>query len=152
MDARPSEFAECKQRRSHRVTLSAPITVSSEFEQGPFSEETQTLSVSAHGALISLSAPVSGDEALQIRNAHGEQQACRVVFLGRTAEGQRQIGVEFPWPSPNFWHVEFPAVDHLYLPKDQTERLEAISQRTGTPVAKLIRRAVEAYLKQLTPN
>ncbi len=108
MDARPSEFAESKQRRGQRVTLSAPITVSGEFEQSPFSEKTRTLSVSAHGALIALSAPVSMNQALQIRNAHGERQACRVVYLGRTAEGQRQIGVEFTAPAPDFWHIKFP--------------------------------------------
>ncbi len=105
MNARPSEFAETKHRRGQRVFLSAPITVSGEFRQVPFTEETRTLSVNADGALIALSAPVSVDQALYIRNEHGEQQACRVVFLGRTAEGQRQIGVEFPWPSPDFWHI-----------------------------------------------
>jgi len=149
MNGMTSKFAERKYRRGQRVFLSTPITVSSEFEQGPFNEETQTVSVSAHGALIALSAPVSMNQALQIRNAHGERQACRVVYLGRTAEGQTQIGVEFPWSALNFWHIEFPAVDHLYLPNDQIERLEAISEKTGTPIAELIRWAVEAYLEQL---
>ena len=152
MDVRPSEFAESKHRRSQRVFLNAPITVSSEFEQGPFSEEARTFSVSAHGALISLDAPVSVDQALQIRNAHGEQQACRVAYLGPTAEGQTQIGIEFSWSSPDFWHIEFPPVEHhvsLYMPNDQIERLEAISQKTGVSIAELIRRAVETYLKQL---
>ena len=116
MNTRPSEFAKSKQRRGHRLTLSAPITVSSEFEQGPFSEKTQTLSVSAHGALIALSAPVSVDQALQIRNAHGEQQACRVAYLGRTAGGQTEVGVEFTEPSPDFWHIKFPALDRREFP------------------------------------
>ncbi len=108
MNTRPSEFAKSKQRRGHRLTLSAPITVSGEFRQVPFTEKTQTLSVNSHGALIALSAPVSVDQALYIRNEHGEQQACRVVYLVRTAEGQTQVGVEFIEPSPHFWHINFP--------------------------------------------
>ncbi len=155
MNGRLSEFAESKHRRSQRVFLSVPITVSGEFEQGPFSEETRTLSVNVHGALLSLSTQVSVDQALQIRNAHGEQQACRVVCLGPTADGQTQVGVEFTEPSPEFWHIEFPVVEHhvsLYMPNDQIEQLEGISQKIGLSVAELIRRAVEAYLKQQTPN
>ena len=38
---------------------------------------------------------------------------------------------------------------NLYMPKDQIKRLEAVSEKTGAPVAELIRRAVEAYLKRL---
>ena len=105
MNVRPSEFTESKYRRGHRVVLSTPITISSEFEQAPFSEKTRTLSVSAHGALVALSVPVSIGQALQIRNEQGEQQACRVIYLGPT---QTQIGVEFTEPSPHFWHINFP--------------------------------------------
>jgi predicted DNA-binding protein len=38
---------------------------------------------------------------------------------------------------------------NLYMPKDQIKRLESVSERTGAPIAELIRRAVEAYLKRL---
>jgi len=36
----------------------------------------------------------------------------------------------------------------VYLEASQKERLEAIHVKTGAPVAELIRRAVEAYLKR----
>jgi len=36
----------------------------------------------------------------------------------------------------------------LYLKEAQLKKLEAISQKTGAPVAELIRRAIDAYLKK----
>ena len=36
----------------------------------------------------------------------------------------------------------------VYLPADRVIALKALSDRTGAPVAELIRRAVQAYLTQ----
>jgi len=36
----------------------------------------------------------------------------------------------------------------LYLKEEQLKKLEAISSRTGAPVAELVRRAIDAYLKK----
>jgi predicted DNA-binding protein len=36
----------------------------------------------------------------------------------------------------------------LYLKEEQLNRLEAISRKTGAPVAELIRRAIDAYLEK----
>jgi predicted DNA-binding protein len=36
---------------------------------------------------------------------------------------------------------------NIYLATDQMKQLKALSKKTGAPVAELIRRAVEAYLK-----
>jgi len=38
---------------------------------------------------------------------------------------------------------------NLYMPQEQIKRLESVSEKTGAPIAELIRRAVEAYLKRL---
>jgi predicted DNA-binding protein len=35
----------------------------------------------------------------------------------------------------------------LYLRPDQLEKLAVVSTKTGAPVAELIRRAIDAYLK-----
>lgn len=35
----------------------------------------------------------------------------------------------------------------LYLEEGQLKKLEAVSKKTGAPVAELIRRAIDAYLK-----
>jgi predicted DNA-binding protein len=36
---------------------------------------------------------------------------------------------------------------NLMLPEDLLERLKALSKKTGAPVAELVRRAIEAFLK-----
>ncbi len=36
----------------------------------------------------------------------------------------------------------------IFLRPDQLEKLAAISQKTGAPVAELIRRAIDAWLKR----
>lgn len=36
----------------------------------------------------------------------------------------------------------------LFLKEEQIKRLEALSQKTGAPVAELVRRAIDAYLKK----
>ena len=37
---------------------------------------------------------------------------------------------------------------NLYVDSKQKEQLERISEKTGAPVAELIRRAIDAYLKR----
>ncbi|HET9741747.1 MAG TPA: ribbon-helix-helix domain-containing protein [Terriglobales bacterium] len=36
----------------------------------------------------------------------------------------------------------------LFLKEEQIKKLEALSAKTGAPVAELIRRAIDAYLKR----
>jgi predicted DNA-binding protein len=36
----------------------------------------------------------------------------------------------------------------LYLKEEQLKKLEAISEKTGAPIAELIRRAIDAYLEK----
>ncbi|MGH9716771.1 MAG: ribbon-helix-helix domain-containing protein [Candidatus Acidiferrales bacterium] len=37
---------------------------------------------------------------------------------------------------------------NIHLPDDQLKRLHALSEKTGATLAELVRRAIEAYLKQ----
>jgi len=37
---------------------------------------------------------------------------------------------------------------NVYIESEQKERLEAISKKTGAPVAELIRRAINLFLKE----
>jgi len=37
---------------------------------------------------------------------------------------------------------------NVYIEPEQKERLEAISKKTGAPVAELIRRAINLFLKE----
>jgi len=100
-------------RRSQRVCLRLPITV---VREGPgtnvASEETSTLIVSAHGALIQLALTVEVGQRLVIKNTQTmEELVCRAVTIGADEPGKREIGVEFEVPNPRFWRVAFPPSD-----------------------------------------
>jgi len=76
------------------------------------SEETQTLIVNAHGALIQLALTVEVGQLLGIKNLQTmEQLVCRVVHLGPDQLGKREVGIEYEVPSPRFWRVTFPPAD-----------------------------------------
>lgn len=106
-------------RRSMRVLLSVPIRVIGKTaENKEFAEDTRTLVVNAHGALISLSAKVvSGQTVAVANNATQQSLECRVVHIGSTQAGRAQLGVEFAKPSPKFWQIDFPPDDWV-VPED----------------------------------
>lgn len=107
----PGPSPDSSRRRSRRVLLSVPVTVSGEAPAGEFTEKTQTLVVNAHGALITLAAKVIQGQTLLISDSSAAQRSCHVVYVGPTVEGRTQFGVEFNEPAPNFWHITFPPDD-----------------------------------------
>jgi hypothetical protein len=108
----PGPNPEKKRRRSQRVMLSLPVTVSGDSPNGPFREETQTVVVNAHGALIILATKISQQQTLRLKSpSHPEEQTCRVTYVGPTTEGRTQLGIEFIQPAPQFWHIAFPPED-----------------------------------------
>jgi hypothetical protein len=93
------------------VLLHVPITVSSEEPKREFKEQTSTLVVNAHGALITLEAKVNQDQKLFVSSGASDKRSCRVVYVGPTLQGRTQYGIEFAEPAPNFWHITFPPED-----------------------------------------
>jgi hypothetical protein len=100
-------------RRSMRVLLSVPVNVSGKTaENQDFKEETRTLVVNAHGALISLAAHVAAGQSITLSNKATQQSIeCKVVHLGNAQGGKTQLGVEFVKPSARFWQIDFPPDD-----------------------------------------
>jgi hypothetical protein len=99
-------------RRSQRVMLSLPVTISGQTVQGPFTEQTHTMVVNAHGALVGLKANVAKGQILRIKSAtFPEELECHVIWVGPAAEGKNQCGLEFTKPVPKFWGVTFPPAD-----------------------------------------
>ena len=96
-----------------RVLLSVPIQASGKATDGQdFEEQTRTLIVNAHGALISLSAAVAAGQMITIANKATQRSLeCRVVYLGTAQAGKTQMGIEFVKPSPDFWQIDFPPDD-----------------------------------------
>lgn len=103
---------ETNRRRSQRVMLSLPLIVSGKTGEGPFTEDTQTMVVNAHGALVGLKAKVVNGQTIQIKNVVSqEEQECRIIWVGPTTDGRAQCGIEFVKPSPKFWGISFPPTD-----------------------------------------
>jgi hypothetical protein len=100
-------------RRSQRVLVQVGVLIRGQNPQGtPFEEETETLAINAHGALILLQARVtSGSKVLMKHKRTEEEQECHVVFLGPVRSGKAEIGLEFSSPRPGFWRVAFPPED-----------------------------------------
>jgi hypothetical protein len=97
-------------RRSHRVLLNLPVQVAGTNRPGAeFVENTQTISVSADGALLLLSAEVAKGQILILSNLRTNATLeCSIVYIGQMQEGHREVGVSFTLPNPTFWQVVFP--------------------------------------------
>ena len=100
-------------RRSQRVLMQVAVRVRGTDAQGnPFEEETETLAINAHGALILVNARVTSGSKIIIQHKRTqEEQECHVVFLGPVRGGKAEIGLEFLEPRPTFWRVAFPPED-----------------------------------------
>jgi len=100
-------------RRSLRVILRIPILVRAEIHgEPPLKEDTSTLVVNAHGALISLAMKVRPGQKLVLRNwGTAKEQDCRVVHVKDNPFGKNEVGIEFPFPNPHFWSLDFPPPD-----------------------------------------
>jgi hypothetical protein len=100
-------------RRSMRVLLSIPIQISGKCSDGQeFKEDSRTLVVNAHGALIALAAAVAAGQNISLTNrSTRDSRECRIVYLGNASAGKVQMGIEFLEPSATFWHVDFPPDD-----------------------------------------
>jgi hypothetical protein len=106
-------IADPGRRRSMRVLLSVPISVSGKNARGEsFTEETRTLVVNAHGALISLATPMAVGQSISVSNKATQKSIdCKVVHLGSLQAGKVQMGIEFERPCPSFWQIDFPPDD-----------------------------------------
>jgi hypothetical protein len=118
-------------RRSQRVLMQIGVQVSGNDAQGKyFREDTDTLAINAHGALVLLTARITSGSMLKLRhNSTKEEQECHVVFLGPVRGEKAEIGLEFAAPRPQFWRVTFP-------PEDWTPRSPEARTAQPRPVTK----------------
>jgi hypothetical protein len=109
-------------RRSQRVLMQVAVRVRGSDAQGrSVDEETETLAINAHGALVMLQSRfTSGAKLLLQHKRTQEEQECQVVFLGPVRAGKAEIGLEFTSPHPTFWRVAFPPED--WTPKHPEAR------------------------------
>jgi hypothetical protein len=100
-------------RRSQRVALRLPIQVRWTPQGEPvITEETATLVVNAHGALILLAMRVKSGTRVFVKNSALQMdKECRVVRVLEKPQGKCEVAVEFLRPDPKFWGLEFPPDD-----------------------------------------
>jgi hypothetical protein len=94
-------------RRAERIALQVPVCVYGHGRhREPFHEETTSLVVNAHGALIPLSNRVRmGQELLLTNPATHTEQTCRVVFLASKRSRRNKVGVAFTGEASAFWSL-----------------------------------------------
>ena len=102
-----------KERRSSRIFTRIPVRASGKNTQGKkFRENSQTIVINAHGALLYLNEDIGmGNQLVLINPVTEEEQECRVVYLGELSDKGTRVGIEFLSPSPHFWGVDFAPQD-----------------------------------------
>jgi hypothetical protein len=98
------------QRRSERVLLDVPLVVRGEFgDKRGFREETFTVTLSAHGALVMMETPVAVGQKIVVMNPKNwDEREARVAYFGRPHAGLAQVAFEFSRPAPEFWALDSP--------------------------------------------
>ena len=116
-ESRETSWLAANRRRSQRVLMKIPVRVSSRAGAASFLEEdTYTLAISAHGALIVVAAPVYRGQRFTLSNIQTKAALeCIVAHVDKIPGEQTRVGVEFMMPNQTFWRVAFP-------PKDWTPR------------------------------
>jgi hypothetical protein len=96
---------EFERRRAERVPLNVPVFVYGHGQRNePFHEETNSLVVNAHGALLKLSSPVNCGQELWLTNpATRHEQACHVVHFVKKLRKGSEVAIAFTEPAPAFW-------------------------------------------------
>jgi PilZ domain len=112
-ESRETSWLANNRRRSQRVLMKIPVRVGLHAGNAALSEEdTHTLAVSAHGALIAVSAPLYRGQRLTLSNPQTKDSLeCVVAHIDKFPDEQVKVGVEFLLPNPTFWHVAFPPKD-----------------------------------------
>ena len=114
-----------RKRRSGRIAKELPIVLLGTDATGKvFSEETNTVVLSRHGAGVVTRYRFSPDERLTLRLPSLAKEAeIRLVGQIGGEPGRYVYGVTFVDPNPDFWPMEFPPPDP-FEPGSQKTALE----------------------------
>ena len=112
---RPNDMSllhfRCKERRrTQRVTLTVPLALHGENEDGSkFCIHVKSNDVSQHGAQIECEYPlVAGQVVLLVNESSARKTEARVASVRRKRDGKTHVGFEFLSTEINFWAMTFP--------------------------------------------
>jgi hypothetical protein len=100
-------------RRSERILIHIPVLVrwTPDREQ-PITEESATIAVNAHGALITLALRVKPGNKVVVRNSRtAKEKEFKVVHVRQRPGAKSEIGIAMAMPDAAFWGVEVPPGD-----------------------------------------
>jgi len=100
-----------ERRRTARAVVSIQMEVTGVSESNvPFKFATRTISVSQHGGVILLEAPLPVGHRFALMNEFNNRKAtCRVVSVRLHKDGKIHGAFELHCPEGNFWSMSFPA-------------------------------------------
>jgi hypothetical protein len=100
-------------RRSQRLFLQVRVAVEGKLsDNSPFNEETHTIVVNAHGALVEMSVSLEQGQIVTLRNLlTGESSECAIKLVTPSGPAKFNMALEFTNPNPGFWHISFPPGD-----------------------------------------
>jgi hypothetical protein len=100
-----------ERRRTARAVVSIQMEVRGVSESNvPFKFSTRTISVSQHGGVILLEAPLPVGQKFDLVNEFNNRKAnCRIVSVRLNKDGKLHGAFELHCPEGNFWSMSFPA-------------------------------------------
>jgi hypothetical protein len=99
-------------RRSQRVVIRVPVTVSVVLAGKPVTFAAHTVAVNDQGAMLAAPQTMPVDTQLEITNERTRQSsACRVTRTPPESSEGFLIPVEFTTPAVGFWQISFPPKD-----------------------------------------
>jgi c-di-GMP-binding flagellar brake protein YcgR len=104
-------FRRIERRRTPRVAVFADLTIQGYDEDNEkFKIQTRSHSVSGHGGMTILDAPVVLGQTLLVTNENsGQKTECKVVSVRPIGDGKSIVAFEFIAPNANFWKMTFPS-------------------------------------------
>ena len=95
------------QRRTRRARVKIPLLIYGNTpEDSPFIEETHTIEINAHGALVAMKTTLPPGERLFLTNETNDRTQECIVLAARARQGQDvddAVAVAFSTPAPWFW-------------------------------------------------
>src|SRR5260221_684106 len=127
------------------VTVNGARTIAGSDKREPFSENTQTVLVFSHGAVIRLSSAVTSGQLLFLTNEKSKKEVvCQVVKSKNYSNVSGYVELEFTEAAPGFWGLRFPAS----APVGMTPTSAKTVSNSATPLLK----SLEAKLADVPAN
>src|SRR4029077_7818946 len=97
-------------RRSQRLLLQVRVIVEGKLaNKSPFTEETHTIVVNAHGALVEMATMLEQGQNIIMKNVRtSDKIESKVMLVKPVPAAKFSTAFEFVSPNPDFWRISFP--------------------------------------------